>query len=130
GKMEPEMAHIIKKIKADVIILDCVPNPSPEQIEQRTIPFVKILRQAQPKVPILMVESVFREAGNWNLVLGQRVENQNKAFNVGYQKLLELGYKQLYYINSKQLIGNDHQATTDGVHFSDLGHFRMAKTIE
>src|SRR5699024_11076321 len=86
--------------------------------------------QAQPKVPILMVESVFREAGNWNLVLGQRVENQNKAFYIGYQKLLELEYKQLYYINSKQLIGNDHQATTDGVHFSDLDHFRMAKTIE
>jgi len=130
GKMEAEMAAIIKNIPADVIVLDCVPNASPSQISERTVPFVKILRSAQPNVPILMVESVFREAGNWNQVLGQRVQDQNKAFYDSYQKLLEMGYTQLYYIYSEQLIGNDHEATTDGVHFSDLGHYRMATTIE
>src|SRR5690606_33051553 len=103
GKMEAEMAAIIKNIPADVIVLDCVPNASPSQISERTVPFVKILRSAQPNVPILMVESVFREAGNWNQVLGQRVQDQNKAFYDSYQKLLEMGYTQLYYIYSEQL---------------------------
>lgn len=130
GKMEPEMAAIIKNITADVIVLDCVPNPSPAQISERTVPFVEILREAQLNVPILMVESVFREAGNWNQVLGQRVRDQNKAFYASYQKLLEKGYTQLHYIYSDQLIGNDHEATTDGVHFSDLGHYRMATTLK
>lgn len=130
GKMEPEMADIVKKIKADVFILDCVPNPSPEQITERTIPFVEVLREAQPNVPILMVESLFREAGNWNQVLGERVKAQNEAFHASYQELIKKRYTQLHYIYSDQLIGDDHEATTDGVHFSDLGHYRMAKTLE
>lgn len=130
GKMESEMAEILQKVKADVIILDCVPNPSPEQISQRTIPFVELLRKRQHNVPILMVESVFREAGNWDEKLGQRVRDQNNTFHNSYEQLLKKGYVQLYYIESDQLIGSDHQATTDGVHFSDLGHYRMAKTLE
>lgn len=130
GKMEPEMAAILKNITADVIVLDCVPNPSPKQISERTIPFVEILRETQPNVPILMVESIFREAGNWNQELGARVRDQNSAFHASYQELLEKGYTQLYYIPSDQLIGKDHEATTDGVHFSDLGHYRMATTLK
>lgn len=130
GKMEPEMAAILRNITADVIVLDCVPNPSPNQISERTIPFVKILRETQPEVPILMVESIFREAGNWNQELGERVRDQNSAFHASYQELLKKGYTQLYYIPSDQLIGNDHEATTDGVHFSDLGHYRMATTLK
>ncbi len=130
GKMEAEMAAIIKKIKADVFILDCVPNPSPEQITERTIPFVKQLREAQPNVPIVMVESLFREAGNWNQVLGKNVKAQNEAFYASYRQLLKNGYTQLHYIYSQELIGDDHEATTDGVHFSDLGHYRMAITLE
>ena len=130
GKMEAEMATILKNITADVIVLDCVPNPSPKQISERTIPFVKILRETQPEVPILMVESIFREAGNWNQELGERVRGQNSAFHASYQELLKKGYTQLYYIPNDQLIGNDHEATTDGVHFSDLGHYRMATTLK
>src|SRR5690606_14291067 len=130
GKMELEMAAIIKSIQADTFILDCVPNPSPKQITERTVPFVTLLRETHPNVPIIMVESVFRETGYWDQRLGNRVKAQNKAFRDSYQQLIRQGYSQLHYITSEQLIGNDHEATTDGVHFSDLGHFRMAHTIE
>lgn len=129
AKMEKAMGDIIKNVPVDIYILDCVPNSSVEQIEKRTIPFVEKLRDAQPLVPILMVESVFRESGNWNKALGKRVNNQNKAFQVAYQELLKKGFRQLYYIPSEKLIGQDHEATTDGVHFSDLGHYRMAATL-
>lgn len=129
AKMEQEMAEVIKKVAVDVFILDCVPNSSVKQVEQRTVPFVEKLRAAQPKVPILMVESVFRESGNWNLDLGKKVSNQNKAFRVAHKELLKKNFTGLYYISSDALIGRDHEATTDGVHFSDLGHYRMAETV-
>lgn len=129
GKMEVEVAQVLSQIPSDVIVLDCVPNPSPEEIAQRTIPFVKRLRQSQPSTPIVMVESVFREHAHWNTNLQQNVNLQNAAFKKAYQELLGQGIAGLYYVSSEGHIGSDHEATIDGTHFSDLGHYRMAQKL-
>ena len=129
GKMELEVAKALSGIQSDLIILDCVPNPSPEQIAQRAVPFIKTLRKAQPDTPILMVEGVFRENARWNEKLGERVVDQNKAFREAYQELQEAGMDNLFYISQEGHIGSDHEGTIDGVHFSDLGHYRMAQKL-
>ena len=129
GKMEIEVAEILGTMQPDLFILDCVPNPSPEQIRERAIPFIRELRRAQPNTPILMVESVFRENAHWDSKWNERMIDQNKAFRKAFETLKEQGYKHLYYIPSEELIGNDHEATIDGVHFTDLGHFRIAARI-
>lgn len=129
GKMEIEMARILGKIPSDLFILDCVPNPSVAEIEKRTIPFIKELRRNQPKTPILMVERVFNESAYWDAELNKKVSAQNSAFKEAFQKLKEEGYEKIYYIPSGELIGNDHEATIDGSHFNDLGHFRMADRL-
>jgi hypothetical protein len=130
GKMEIEMANILGKMDADVYILDCVPNPSPKQIHERAVPFVKRLRQLKPNVPIILVESILREDGNWNTVKGNYVRNQNKEFRQAYEQLIAEKIQNLYYISNKDLIGNDHEATVDGTHFTDLGFTRFAKHME
>ena len=61
GKMELAMADVMASMDADVYILDCVPNPTPKEISERTIPFIKRLRQLKPGVPIIMIESIIRE---------------------------------------------------------------------
>lgn len=129
GKMEPEVAEVLSGIPSDLIVLDCVPNPSPQEISTRTLPFVKRLRQSQPATPIVMVESVFREHAHWNKKLAQQVAAQNKAFKEAYQELKAQGIEDLYYVNSDGHIGSDHEGTIDGTHFSDLGHYRMAEKL-
>jgi hypothetical protein len=42
---------------------------------------------------------------------------------------LEAGVKDLYYIPADHLLGDDGEATVDGVHPTDLGFLRMAETI-
>lgn len=130
GKMEIEMADILGKMDADVYILDCVPNPSPKQIHERAVPFIKRLQQLKPAVPVILVESIFRKDGNWNTVKGNYVTNQNKEFRHAYEQLIGEKVQKLYYISNSDLIGDDHEATVDGTHFTDLGFTRFAKQIE
>lgn len=129
GKMEIEVADVLGAMEADLYILDCVPNPSPEQIEERTVPFIRRLRQLKPNVPILMVESIFRENGHWDAAINDLVTQQNDAFDMAYRQLKEEDYKQLFYIPSEELIVNDHGSTVDGVHLSDLGFAEIADRI-
>ena len=35
----------------------------------------------------------------------------------------------LFYLDSKNLVGLDHEGVVDGVHPSDLGHLRIANRI-
>lgn len=129
GKMELEVAEVLSQIPSDVIVMDCVANPSPQEIAQRTTAFVKRLREAQPATPIVMVESVYREHAHWNTELKEHVTQQNAAFKKAHQELLDQGIQDLYYVSSEGHIGFDHEATIDGTHFSDLGHFRMAQKL-
>jgi hypothetical protein len=129
AKMEPELAHYLATVPADVYILDCIPNPSPEQIRERSYPFIKYLREHQPQVPIILVETVFRQNGLWDQQVGARVKQQNEAIRQTYERLKKEGFKNIYYIESFRLIGDDHEATIDGVHLTDLGFKRMSETL-
>lgn len=129
GKMEIEIVDILAKIPASLYILDCVPNASPEQIKERALPFIKKLRMLKPEVPILMVESVFRQSGNWNKEIGDRVQQQNELFKKVYEQLLAENFQQLYYIPSNELTGTDHEESIDGTHLTDLGMMRIATRV-
>jgi hypothetical protein len=129
GKMEIEIADILAKIPAEVYVLDCVPNALPHEVKERSYPLVSRLRKLKPEVPIVMVESVRREISNWNSVMKDRIEQQNGEFKKTYDKLLAEGNKNIYYIKSEDLMGDDHDATVDGTHLTDLGYMRISETI-
>ena len=44
-------------------------------------------------------------------------------------KLKKAGEKKLYYVSTKGMIGDDGEATVDGVHFTDLGMMRYTDHI-
>lgn len=129
GKMEFDIAKTLAKIPASVYVLDCVPNPSPQQIKERSYLFIKYLRSQKPKIPIIMVESVYRETAHWNNKTKSMVEQQNQEFKKTFDKLHAENPKDIYYIKSKELMGTDHEATVDGTHLTDLGFMRISATI-
>ncbi|HUM65453.1 MAG TPA: SGNH/GDSL hydrolase family protein [Chitinophagaceae bacterium] len=129
GKMEIILADVLASMEADIYILDCVPNPSPAEIKERTVPFVKRLRALKPGVPIIMVESIIREQSHWSEPRGKRMSEQNAEFRKAFEKLSSEKYQDLHYIPATHLTGDDHEATIDGTHLTDLGFTRIAEII-
>ena len=56
GRMEPEVTKFIAELDPAVFVLDCLPNMSAKDVIERAEACVKILREARPKTPILLVE--------------------------------------------------------------------------
>lgn len=46
------------------------------------------------------------------------------------EKLKQAGDINIYYLSSENLIGDDGEATVDGIHFTDLGFVRMAEKLQ
>ncbi|WP_207514717.1 SGNH/GDSL hydrolase family protein [Longitalea luteola] len=129
AKMEPALATYLATVPADCYVLDCIPNPSPEQIRERSYSFIKYLREHQPTIPIIVVETVFRQNGYWDQKVGKTVKEQNNEIRKTFERLQKEGYKNIYYITTDKLIGNDHEATIDGIHLTDVGFMRIADAI-
>ena len=50
----------------------------------------------------------------------------NTALKTEYNKMIVDGYKNIFYIDSKNALGSDNEGTVDGIHFTDLGFKRYA----
>jgi len=129
AKMEKAAAKMVSDITADAFVLDCVPNPSPEQIKERAEFFIKTVRAKHPKAPIILVQSIVREQGNFDLEVKERVKKQNEEITAAFNRLKTAAMKDIYLITSEKLLGDDHDATTDGTHPNDLGFYRMAEQL-
>lgn len=131
GKMEESVGRMVTDVEdVDLFILDCAANPSPQQIAERTETFVKLIRDRHPDVPILMIESVIREGGNFDEKIRKKVSDQNANFRMAYTRLVKNGMRKLHLIKGDDLLGHDHEGTIDGTHPNDLGFDRMLKVIE
>ncbi|WP_346316514.1 SGNH/GDSL hydrolase family protein [Chitinophaga sp. YIM B06452] len=129
GKMEFPVAELLATMPAKVFVLDCIPNPSADEIRERAYPFIKHLLTKRPGVPILLVETAPREQGYFDLKVAQVVKEKNNVIRDVYIKLKGEGFKQLYYLPGKDLIGHDHEATIDGTHLTDIGFMRQAEVM-
>ncbi|MFT3902676.1 MAG: SGNH/GDSL hydrolase family protein [Niabella sp.] len=130
GKMEKEVADMVANIRADAFVLDCFANPSPEQIIQRTAYMVKAIRAAHPAAPIVLIQAGFRESGNFDSAIANISRLKDKNVQTEFEKLKKEGIKRLYLILADDLLGRDHEGTTDGIHPNDLGFDRMLQVIK
>lgn len=131
GKMELPVAKMLSQINdVDAFILDCIPNPSVDEICDRTINFIKTIRDKHTDAPIIVILSVIREKGNFNMKICKMVKEQNRAIEDQIHILHKLGFKNLYLIKENHFLGTDHEGTVDGVHPSDLGFERMLEKIK
>ena len=57
------------------------------------------------------------------------VTRKNQTLNEIFNSLKKKGEKDIYLIHSEKMIGEDGEATVDGIHFTDLGMMRYANLI-
>lgn len=129
GKMEKTVADMIKEMDADAYILDCVPNPNPKEITERTAYLVTEIRKHHPEAPIILVSGGWRENANFNIKSKELLLQKNENFKNEYSKLKDSGVKNLYYIEGN-ILGDDHEGTADSIHPNDLGFDRMIQSMQ
>ena len=130
GRMENEVATLMAELDVSVYVLDCLPNIGPDDVTARTEPVVKILREAHPDTPIVLVED--RSYADSFLVTSKRDRNESSraALKAAFDRLKAAGDDNLYYIEGEDLMGNDSEGTVDSSHPTDLGFFRQAEVFQ
>jgi len=126
GKLEPELAKLLGELDPAVYVLDCLPNLTADEVKARTVPFVKLLREARPTTPILLVEDRSYTSGHLLKPQAERNKASRAEFKAAYEALTKEGVKGLSYLRGDLLLGDDTEATVDGSHPTDLGFVRQA----
>ena len=131
GRGEPELAHLINEITGtSFIILDYEANAN-ETIVNTLGPFIEILREKHPIVPILLVSKI-RYA---SATTGSQAYESLMRLRDFQKQLVETrknaGDKYIYFLDGSEILGEDYdECTVDGVHPTDLGSLRIAGAIQ
>lgn len=130
GKMDMCMARAMNEIKdVDLFLLDPVPNCTEMMCDTLTVDFVRILADAHPNTPIVMLAGPYYPYSRYDSFFNKYLPAKNDAFRRGYEKLREMGYKNIYFIESDGLDGVEDDGTVDGIHLTDLGFRHYANLL-
>lgn len=128
SKLQPYMAQIISDNDADAYIFDVFSNPSPKEINERLEKFIHIIRTKHPFTPLIFIQTEIRENTNFNSVI-KKYEYDKRSISEKLMKRLIKRDKNIYFLDPGLYIGNDHEATVDGIHPSDLGFTRIMRKL-
>ncbi len=120
-KLEPFYADVIADTDADMFIFDTFSNPSAEEIRERLIPFVKIIRKKHPTTPLVFLQTFERSNSNFDLKK-RKFEADKKAAAVEMINKVMANDPNVYFLNPGLYAGEDTDNTADGIHPSDWGY--------
>ena len=134
GRGEPEVARVISGISpCALLVLDYEANCGGTEKFRQTLPeFVRILRDAQPDTPMLLVSRI-RSAGE----LVNAAARRDRQDRLDFQRELVIesrarGDANIHFCDGSALLGDEdfEECTVDGSHPTDLGFHRMARNLE
>lgn len=122
---EPEVAALLAELDPQMYVLDPMPNMEPAQVTERLGVMIGTLRVAHPTTPIVLVEQLAFPSA-WQPPIAQRARENNAAMRAIFNEMRDAN---LQLVSGAALLGNDGEATVDGIHPTDLGFMRMADAI-
>ena len=123
---EPAMARLIATVDMSVFVMDYDHNaPTAGHLEQTHEPFFRIVREARPELPVVIVSSPSINANP------SRWTERREIVRRTYENALSRGDTRVWFVDGETLFGTTDRdgCTVDGVHPNDLGFMRMAKAI-
>lgn len=129
GRTEIEVARFLAELDPAVFVIDTIANTSPDQIAERMVPLVKVIREKHPKTPVLLLDE--RKWDNMALVpyLSGYHKEKSDALRKAYEALQHDGVPNVHHRAGDDLLGADGEATVDGSHPNDLGMMRYADAL-
>lgn len=130
SKLQPEFAAYLAEVEdADAFVFDTFSNPSAELIEENFDRFVDIIRAKHPTTPLIFTQTIRRDTRNFNLKTEDfEARKQAAAERVVRERMKR--DKHIYFLDSEGWLEDDHLATADGTHPTDLGFMRMMEHME
>lgn len=126
AKGEPEMAEYIASLDMCAFVLDLDHNVyDPAQFRKVYAPFYRIIREAQPELPILMVSAPI--TGTLPKPFAEKREIIMETFAAAQAA----GDRHVAFADGNHLFDGPfaQSCTADGCHPNDLGFYRMAQGI-
>lgn len=127
AKGETAVAQYIASLPMSVFVMDYDHNaPTPEHLRQTHAPFYRIIREAQPDLPIVMVSKPDFDKFPEDSMARRAIIRQT------YDEALQSGDKNVYFVDGEIVFGETDRdmCTVDGTHPNDLGFLRMADHLE
>jgi hypothetical protein len=130
GRGEAALAHLINQVSGKrCIVLDYEANAG-NTIKETLGPFVDILREKDPAIPILIMSKIRyasdREGSNSYQEWMDRRDFQRDLV----QARRSAGDKHIHFLDGSSVLGTDYdECTVDGVHPNDLGSMRIARAL-
>lgn len=127
AKGEPVFAEFIAGLEnISALVYDYDHNaPTPEHLEETHEAFFKIIRQAKPDLPVLMMSRPDLKDGIEDAA--KRVEIIRRT----YQNAVNAGDTKVWFLDGRTFFGEvgRDECTVDGTHPNALGFMRMAEKI-
>ena len=127
-KMQPYFADVLAAADVDAIIFDAFSNPDADMIRERLFPFIERLRKAHPDIPLIFIQTIYRESRNFNSSNDMR---EQAKMDAGAEMMAEAvkKYDNVYFVYTTST-GKGHETSVDGTHPSDMGYKAWAESIE
>lgn len=129
GQLDLEIAEAMATIPAYCFVMDCLPNVSVAQMNEKYARFLDIIREKQPETPIILIENILYPHMYFDQKLFTLLNEKNELLKRIFQEEKKKGDKNIFYVKADNLIGDNKEATVDGVHLTDLGFLRMAENL-
>lgn len=122
AKGEEVIAKVIASLDLALFVMDYDHNSATAELKERHYPFYKIVRDAHPELPIIMVSKC--DFNPWD---AERRSIILDSFN----KAKAEGDKFVYFVDGETLFGTEDRdaCTVDGCHPNDLGFYRMYQNM-
>jgi len=129
GQLDLEIAEAMATIPASCFVIDCLPNVSVAQMNEKYVRFLKIIRDKHPETPIILVENILYPKMYFDQKVFTLIIEKNDTLNRIFKEQKRKADKNIYLVKADNLIGNNQEATVDGVHLTDLGFLQMAESL-
>lgn len=123
---EPIMAKYIASLSMSAFVMDYDHNaPSLEHLKATHKPFFKIIREAQPTLPVIFITKPDYDSDPVGNAMRRDVINET------YVSAQADGDRAVYFVDGQSLfgIGDRDACTVDTCHPNDLGFMRMAEAV-
>jgi hypothetical protein len=129
ARLDFAIAKAINMIDAEAIVIDCLPNTTTQMVRDSAYRFITKIALAKPQTPIFMIENPNFPYLLLNETASAEQREENAAWRNLYAQLASEGFENIIYVRGDNLLGDDNEATVDGVHLTDLGFLRFSEAL-
>ena len=123
---EKEMAEYIASIDMSAFVFDYDHNaPNLEHLKNTHEPFFKIIREAHPNLPVIMMSKPKAKYDKGDLL-------RKEVIKETFENAQKNGDKNVYFVDGETFFGENERdiCSTDATHPNDIGFLRMADILE